>query len=46
MGTSGNEVHEDSSYAEDHICHMTIAEDTKLPRKHGDIQTVAFRHHM
>ena len=42
--TSGNGVHEDSSQAEDHICHMATAEDTKLPRKHVDIQTAAFRH--
>lgn len=44
--TSGNGVHEGSSHAEDRICHMARAEDTKLCKKHGDIQTATFRQGM
>lgn len=43
MRTSGNGVHEGSSHAEDRICHTARAEDTKLCKKYGDIQTAAFR---
>lgn len=31
VGTSGNGMHEDSSHAEDHICHMATEEDTNFP---------------
>lgn len=44
--TSGNGVHEGSSHAEDRVCHMARAEDTKLCKKHGDIQTATFRQGM